>query len=107
MSADGWVELGDGIYQQTFESWQLNVGLVVGDEHRLLAHQVVAGPEVHPGGQALVAEAVRHRLSRNRRQHLHALRSRRQRPRVRLRLVAAHLEAVPALGDLLAVDGER
>ena len=32
MRVDGWDEIQDGVFQRTFESWQLNVGLVVGDE---------------------------------------------------------------------------
>jgi glyoxylase-like metal-dependent hydrolase (beta-lactamase superfamily II) len=31
-----WLELADGVYQCSFESWNLNVGLVVGDERALV-----------------------------------------------------------------------
>lgn len=28
----GWHELADGVFQRTFESWHVNVGLVLGDQ---------------------------------------------------------------------------
>ena len=43
--SDGWVELADGVFMQRHESWDLNTGLVVGDERCLVIDTCVSCPQ--------------------------------------------------------------